>query len=108
MGWDETDMYCYGMGLDGTEKYVLWTSLAITLYYFSNKEKRQRIDRLSDMLSFVCFLLFNQSKKNAVLETRTGHFRGLEGFEVKVKDLSFETKAKTKDLKICPRCQRRP
>ena len=63
------------------------------MYYFSSKEKKQRIDRLSDMLSFVCFFLFNQSKKNAVFEPRVGHFQGLVG---------FEAKAKTKDLKMCP------
>ena len=26
MGWDGTGMNCYGMGWDGTEKYVPWTS----------------------------------------------------------------------------------
>ena len=30
---------------------------------------------------------FNQSKNNAVLEPRTGHFQGLVGFEVKTKEL---------------------
>ena len=30
MGWDETGMNCYGMGWEGTEKYVPWTSLGIT------------------------------------------------------------------------------
>ena len=30
MGWDGTGMNCYGMGWDGTEKYVPWTSLRIT------------------------------------------------------------------------------
>ena len=29
MGWDGTGMNCYGMGWDGTEKYVPWTSLEI-------------------------------------------------------------------------------
>ena len=29
MGWDGTGMNCYGMGWDGTEKYVPWTSLKI-------------------------------------------------------------------------------
>ena len=45
------------------------------------------------MLSFVWFFLFNQSKKNTVLEPRIGHYQGLVG---------FEAKAKTKDLKMCP------
>ena len=51
------------------------------------------------MLSFVCFFLFDQLKKNAVLEPRTGHFRELVG---------FEAKAKTNDFKLCPRAQGRP
>ena len=41
------------------------------------------------MLSLVCFFLFNQSKNNAVLEPRTGHFRGLVDFEAKAKDLKL-------------------
>ena len=40
--------------------------------------------------------IFNQSKKNAVLEPKIGHFQGLVG---------FEAKAKTKDLKMCPRAK---
>ena len=48
------------------------------------------------MLSFVVF--FNQSKNNAVLKPRTGHLRGLVGFEAK--DFSFEAKAKY--LKMSP------
>ena len=45
---------------------------------------------------FLCLVIFvyNQSKNNSVLEPRTGHFRGLVGFE-----------AKAKDLKMCPRGQ---
>ena len=50
------------------------------------------------MLSFVVF--FNQSKNNAVLKPRTGHLRGLVGFEAKAKDFSFEAKAKY--LKMSP------
>ena len=42
-----------------------------------------------------------QSKNNAVLKPRTGHFRGLVVFEAKAEDLSFEAKAK--DFKMCPR-----
>ena len=41
---------------------------------------------------------FYPSKTNTVLEPRTKHFRGLVGFEVKPKDLSFEAK----DLKMRP------
>ena len=68
--------------------------------YVSNKENKQRIDILSDMLSFICFFLFQPITKycNAVLEPRTEHFRGLVGF--KAKNLSCEAKAK--DLKMCP------
>ena len=66
--------------------------MAITLYYFSNNEKKQRNERISvHMLPFVWFFLFVQSKNNAVLESRTGPFRKLVGFE-----------AKAKDLKMCP------
>ena len=61
------------------------------------------------MLSFVYFFLFSQSKNNAVLEPKTGHFQGLVGFEAKAKDLSFEVQvedlsfeAKAMDLKMCP------
>ena len=39
--------------------------------------------------------IFNNSKNRAVLEPRTGHFRGLAGFEAK-------------DFKLCPRGQGRP
>ena len=42
---------------------------------------------------------FNQSKNNAVLEPKTGHFRGLVGFEAKAKDLNFEDKAKARTSK---------
>ena len=56
--------------------------------------------------------LFNQSKNNAVLEPRTGHFRKLVGLEGKTKHLSCEAKAKafkmyprgrSRDHKISPR-----
>ena len=77
--------------------------LDITLYYFSNKEGKQQIDRLATMLSFVrLFFFFNQSKNNAVLEASTGPFGGLVGFEAKRKDLRFEAKTNAKDLKMCP------
>ena len=45
---------------------------------------------------------FSQTKKSAVLEPRTGHFRGLVGFEAK--GLTFEAK----DFKMCHRDQKRP
>ena len=44
---------------------------------------------------------FQRVKKGAVLEPRTGHFRGLVGFVAKAKDLNFEANAK--DFKICSR-----
>ena len=46
---------------------------------------------------------FYKSKKSAVLEPRTGHFRRLVDF--KAKDLSFEAKAK--NFNVCPRGQAR-
>ena len=52
------------------------------------------------MLFFVFF--FKQLKKNHVCKPSTGHFRGLVDFETKAKDGSFETMAKTKDLKMWP------
>ena len=57
----------------------------------------------AEFKKLLCLVIFhfNHSKNNAVLEPRTGHFRGLEGFEAKAKDLTFETKAK--DFKMCPR-----
>ena len=60
------------------------------------------------MLSFVWFFLSNQSKNNAIPEPRTGHFRGLVGFEAKAKNLTFEGKAETKDLKMSLRGLGRP
>ena len=71
--------------------------MAISLYYFSNKE-RKRIDRL-EVFAFLCLVIFlvNQSKNKVVLEPRTGHFRGLVGFE-----------ARAKDFKMCSRCLGRP
>ena len=47
---------------------------------------------------------FQQIRKRAVLESRTGHFRGLAGIEAK--DLTFEAKAK--EFKMCPRGRERP
>ena len=71
-------------------------NLAIT-YYFSNK-KRKQIDKLEvEVIFCLVIVLFNQSKNNAVLEPRTGPFRGLVGFL-----------AKAKDFKKCPLGQGRP
>ena len=81
--------------------------LAITLY-FSNKERKQ-IDRLKVKVNFCLVIcLFNQSKNNGVIESKTGYFRGHVGFgaKTKAKDLSFEAKAM--DFKICPRGQGHP
>ena len=68
---------------------------------FSKKE-RKRIDRPKVYVDF-CLIIFllNQSKIDAVPEPRTGHFRGLVGFETKANDMSF--KAKAKDFKMGPR-----
>ena len=55
-----------------------------------------------------CIFLLNQSKNNAVLEPRAGHFRGLVGSEAntKAKDLSFEANAE--NFKMCLGGQGRP
>ena len=59
--------------------------MSITLYYFSNKE-RKRIDRQKVYVVFCLIIfLFNQSKNDAVLEPRKDHFRGLVGFEAQAK-----------------------
>ena len=69
-------------------------------------QKKQVIEfetKVNFKFSLVIFL-FNESKNNAVLDPRTGHFRGLVGFEAK--DLTFEAKDlsfKAKDFKMCPR-----
>ena len=77
---------------------MTWLSWLSHLHYVWNKE-RKRIDKQEVYIVF-CLVIFllNQSKNNAVRESRAGHFRGLVGFEAK--DLSFEGKAK--DFKICP------
>ena len=61
--------------------------MAITLYYFSNKE-RKRIDGPEDYVVFcLVIFLFNQSRNNAVLEPRKEHFGGLVGFEAQAKEI---------------------
>ena len=57
---------------------------------------RKRNNELTDyqICCLLFFFFFNQSKNNAVLEPRTGHFRGLAGF-------------KANGLKMCPRGQGR-
>ena len=68
---------------------MTWLYLAITLYYFSNKE-RKLIGRLKVCAVFCkVIFVFTQSKNNVVLEPRTRHFRGLAGFEAKAKDLKL-------------------
>ena len=49
MGYDGTSISCLGMGWDGTEKYVRWTSLAIlspssSSIYFQKIEKLDSIN----------------------------------------------------------------
>ena len=60
--------------------------LAITMYYFSNKERKQ-VDR-PQVCVVVCLVifLFNQSKNNAILEPRKEHFRVLVGFKATAKE----------------------
>ena len=93
-----------------SKTWISWLSHCIIF------QIRKRNNKLTDYQ--ICCLLFgffllDQSKNNAVPEPRTGHFRGLVGFEAKAKDLSFEAQAKylsfeAKDLKMCPRGQERP
>ena len=68
----------------------------MTQYYFSNKERKQQIDRPEVYLVF-CLVIFafKQSRNNAVHEPRTEHSRGFVGLE-------------TKHFKIYPRGQVRP
>ena len=75
---------------------MTWLSWLSHCIIFSNKRNNELTDYI---VSFVWFFLFNQSKNNAILEPRTGHFRELVVFEAK--DLSFE--AEGKNLKMCPR-----
>ena len=66
-----------------------------------SQNKKKVIEKETEVkvkFSLVMFL-FHESKNNIVLEPRSGHFRGLVGFEAKAKDLSF----KVKDFKMCPR-----
>ena len=60
--------------------------MAITIRYFSSKERKQ-IDRPEVYVVFwVVIFLFNQSKNNAVLEPRKEHLRGLVGFAAPAKE----------------------
>ena len=71
------------------------------MYYFSNEEGKQRTDRLAVM--YFCFVIFvfNQSKNDAVLEPRTGHFRGLVGFETKNFKMCSEGQGRRRGLQLC-------
>ena len=73
---------------------------------FSKKKKVfknffQAISSKKRLLKFFSGVLqnFNNSKKSAVLEPRTGQFSRTWGLEAKAKDLTFEAK----DFKMCPR-----
>ena len=76
---------------------ITWLSWLSHFIIFQIRKRNNELTnyQICCLLYFV-FFLFNQSKNNAVLEPRTGHFRGLEGFEAK--DMSF----KAKNLKMCP------
>ena len=65
--------------------------------------KQKRCSQIFCNVSGVFQQNCNCSKKSAVLEPRTGQFSRTWGFEAKAKDLTFEAKAKAKDLKMCPR-----
>ena len=71
--------------------WLSWLSHCIA-FQIPVRKKKQRIEKLWAMLSFVWNFLFYQSKNNAVLGPRTGHCRGLVGFEANAKNLSFEAK----------------
>ena len=55
MGWDGIGIICCGMGWDGTEKYVPWTSLEIghVLIFSSVKISTYRYYKTNKTLSFV-------------------------------------------------------
>ena len=77
---------------------MTWRSWLTNCIIFQIRKRNNELTDYRMCLSFVQFFLFNKSKNNAVLEPRTGDFRGLvAGFEAK--NLSFEAK----DMKMCPR-----
>ena len=84
---------------------MTWLSWLSHCTIFQITKRNNELTDYPIMIFFCLFFLFNQSKNNAVLETKTGHFRGLVDFEAKAKDLSFD--ANVKDLKMCPRVRPR-
>ena len=59
------------------------------------EENKKRSSQIFCEISGAFQQNFNRSKKNSVLEPRTGKFWRTLGFEAKAKDLIFEAKAKT-------------
>ena len=54
--------------------------MAITIHDIFQIRKKNELKKLEFLVIFcLVIFLFNQSKNNAVLEPRTGHFRGLVG-----------------------------
>ena len=82
---------------------MTWLSWLSHCIIFQIRERNNELTDYHICCPLFGFLFFNQSKSNAVLEPRTGNFRGLASLEAK--DLSFEVKAK--DIKVCPRGQGR-
>ena len=62
MEWDGTSMNCFGMGWDGTEKYVPRTSLVFTSTYECMNLKRSKfkseLNELDTFSSLHVFLYF--------------------------------------------------
>ena len=79
--------------------------MAITLCYFSN-EKSKRIGSLEVYVDS-CLVFFLTNQKYRCPRPRTGHFRGLVGFEAKAKDLSFKARARTSKCVLEARSQQR-
>ena len=78
--------------------WLIWLSHCII---FQNNKERKQIGRLKVCLVFCKdIFFFNQSKNNAVLEPRTGHFRGLAGFEAKAKDLKLWPRERPRRLHL--------
>ena len=82
---------------------MTWLSWLSYCIIFQMRKGNNELTELQLRFLLFVILFFNQSKSNAVLEPRTGHFRRLVGFEAKAKDLSF----KVKDFKMYPRGQGR-
>ena len=66
----------------------------------SNWEKQKRCSQIFRKVSGVFQRNFKCSKNSAVLEPRTGQFRGLEASRPRPRTWGFEAKAKANDLRL--------